>query len=209
MPVYVKMMITAMLSVTAVILYKIFPSDLRKSCMIAMLLSSVGDVFMVNTPKIGEYSTFIGAGFFIAAHIVYGGGFYSEIRKNGNRIMRFPFWLGFGIMLLSAVLLGAAEFTLPEEKKPVMFLLILVYIAAIGYNVCSEFAFSVYEKKLTLILPFSVILFYITDVFIFLNMLGINDSLRQYVWYFYPAAQLMIILFNSPFTRKNATSEHD
>lgn len=31
MPVYIKMMITAMLSVTAVILYVIFPSDLRKN----------------------------------------------------------------------------------------------------------------------------------------------------------------------------------
>lgn len=198
MPVYVKMMITAMLSVTAVILYKLFPLSLRKSCMIAMLLSSVGDVFMVNTPKIGEYSTFIGAGFFIAAHIVYGRGFYSEIRKKERKITTPFFWAGFIVMLLSAVWLGILEFTGAQEKKPVMFLLILVYIAAIGYNVCSMFAYSGYEKKATFILPPSVILFYITDVFIFLNMLGINNSLRQYVWYFYPVAQLMIILFNSP-----------
>lgn len=209
MPVYIKMMITAMLSVTAVILYVIFPSDLRKNCMIAMLLSSVGDVFMVNTPKTGEYSTFIGAGFFIGAHIVYGGGFCREIRKKGKKVTGFPFYLGLGIMLLSAVLLGVGEFTISAEKKPIMFLLILVYIVAIGYNVCSEFAFSGYEKKLTLILPFSVLLFYITDVFIFLDMLKINDSLRQYVWYFYPVAQLMIILFNSTFTGKKPTFGHD
>lgn len=204
MPVYAKMIITALLSITAVTIYIKLPCTLRKSCMIAMLLSSAGDVFMVNAPVTGPFSTYVGAGFFIAAHLVYGGGFYGEMKKADTVIINPSFFTGLAIMLLSAAGLGVAEFAGSTGKKPVLFVLILVYIAAIGYNVCSMFSYAENKKGLTFLLPPAVILFYITDVFIFLDMLEINGSLRQYVWWFYPIAQLVIILFNSPFKKEEA-----
>ena len=105
-------------------------------------------------------------------------------------------------MVLTAAGLGIAAFTVPEKPQTVMFLLILLYIAVIGYNLCSNFAYSFSAKGARLILPLAIVLFYATDIFIFLEMLDITDALRYYVWYGYPPAQLALILFNSPLKKK-------
>ena len=172
--------------------------------MVAMLLSSVGDIFMVNADKIGQYSTYIGAGLFIAAHIIYGTGFYEDTKAKGKKIFNPSFYVGLALMIISVLWLGYEEFFVASEKKPIMFFLILIYISAIGYNVCSQFSYAGNEKGASMILPPAIIVFYITDIFIFLNMLNINNGLRQYVWFAYPVAQLAIILFNGKFEKKKA-----
>lgn len=198
MPIFIRLIITFSISLFSIILYKLSPCPLRKSCTLAMVICSVGDIFMVSAPKLGTFSTYIGAGLFVTAHIIYGGGFYNNIKEQKLYIFNSSFRLGFIIMLATVVCLAICEFFLADEKKPIMFVLIILYIFAIGYNVCSMFSYSKHISGLSLILPPAVILFYITDIFIFLDMLGINSELRKYVWYLYPIAQLAIVLFNSP-----------
>ena len=200
-PVFLRMIITALLSILAVILYAICKTEPRKDAMTAMLLSSVGDVFMVNSASIGEFATYIGAAAFIAAHIVYGECFRKQIKKRNAPFFNPAFIIGGAIMLISAAVLGYLAFTVPEQKKPVMFVLILFYIAAIGYNVCSEFSFAKVFGGIAWLLPFAVLAFYLTDYFIFEDMLNINHSLRQYVWLIYPEAQLLIVLLSSSLKR--------
>ena len=201
-PIYARMIMTALLSLTAVILFLIFRTSARRDCMTAMLLSSVGDMFMVNVFGLGQFSTYIGAAMFIAAHIVYGGCFLKLSKATGKKYINSGFIVGLVIMIASALLLGVLAFTVPAEPKPIMFALILIYIAAIAYNVCGNFSYGFNAKGIRLILPAAVLVFYVTDVFIFFDMLGINSDLRQFVWYAYPLAQLALILFNSEFKRK-------
>ncbi|MCQ2463799.1 MAG: lysoplasmalogenase family protein [Clostridia bacterium] len=197
MPIFLKVIISVSLSIISVLLFACLKDKSRKGCMAAMLLSTAGDLFMVNIFSLENINTYIGAGFFIAAHIVYVGVFTDNCKKRGYKYFSPGFFTGAAVMLFSVIALSAAEFGFANEKKPVMFCLILIYIAAIGYNLCSQFSYAFSKKGISLILPFAITVFYITDIFIFLNMLDINNDLRQYVWYFYPFAQLAIILFNS------------
>lgn len=171
--------------------------------MIAMLLSTAGDLFMVNVFSLENINTYIGAALFIAAHIVYAGVFVDRCKLLGYKYFSPGFFCGLSVMVISAVGLAVAEFGFAQEKKPVMFFLILIYVAVIGYNLCSQFTYAFAKTGLALILPFAITVFYATDIFIFLNMLNINNDLRQYVWYFYPFAQLAIILFNSEFKKES------
>lgn len=193
-----KMIMTAILSITAILLFVFLGGRSRRECMIAMLLSTIGDVFMVDGVINWEYSTFVGAAMFIAAHIVYAGCFVKNINERGYTYCNKGFNAGLWLMILSAVILGVLAFTIPEKPAVLMFFLILIYIAVIGYNLCSQFSFAYSAKGVFYVLPVAITLFYLTDIFIFFDMLDIEHSTRNLVWYGYPLAQLAIILFNSP-----------
>lgn len=203
-PLYVKLIMTVALSTLSVFLYFRLGGISRKLCMIAMLLSTVGDFFMTDAFGMGSFSTYPGAAFFMAAHVVYGGCFVKAAKKREYKYFGCGFRTGLVFMVLTAAGLGIAAFTVPEKPQTVMFFLILLYIAVIGYNLCSNFAFSFAAKGIYLILPFAIVLFYATDIFIFLEMLNITDALRYFVWYGYPLAQLALILFNSPLKKEKA-----
>lgn len=203
-PLYVKLIMTVALSTLSVFLYFRLGGISRKLCMIAMLLSTVGDFFMTDAFGMGSFSTYPGAAFFMAAHVVYGGCFVKAAKEREYKYFGCGFRTGLVFMVLTAAGLGIAAFTVPEKPQTVMFFLILLYIAVIGYNLCSNFAFSFAAKGIYLILPFAIVLFYATDIFIFLEMLNITDALRYYVWYGYPLAQLALILFNSPLKKEKA-----
>lgn len=201
-PLHVKVFTTLALSLAAAVLYAVFGGESRRKCLAAMLLSSAGDLFMINLFGIGSFSTYIGAAFFIAAHLVYAGCFAGKIKTAGRKTTGPGFYAGLAVILISAFAVGTAAFTVPEEKKPVMFCLILIYIAAIGANVCMQFSWAFIKKGTALILPAAVTLFYLTDIFIFADMLNINSSLRRYVWHLYPLAQLAVVVFNSGYKKQ-------
>ena len=196
------MIITALLSTLSVVLYFVYRTEPRKDSMLAMLLSSGGDVLIVNSASIGQLATYFGAAAFIAAHIIYGECFRKQISKADGKYFNGLFYSGAVIMAVSAVIIGILAFTKPEEKKPVMFVLILFYIAAIGYNVCSSFSLAKVKGGLFRILPVAALAFYLTDIFIFEDMLNIDHSMRQYVWLIYPEAQLCLVLFNTKLKRE-------
>lgn len=201
-PVGAKMIMTALLSLTAIVLYALLGGRSRKECMLAMLLSTVGDIFMVDGVINWEYGVVIGAAAFIAAHFVYAACFKKNIAEAGYEYKNKGFKLGLVLMILSAVSLGILAFTVPEEPVTIMYFGILVYIAVIGYNLCTQFSFAFSAKGIYFILPFAITLFYATDLFIFNDMLNIEHSSIGYVWYGYPLAQLLIVLFNSPLKKE-------
>lgn len=202
MPASVKIIMTALLSLTAIALFVFLGGMSRRDCMIAMLLSTVGDLFMIDGVIDLPVSTYVGAAFFMAAHVVYAGCFMKKSKAQGFEYKNKGFKLGLAIMLVSAAVLGVLAFTVPEEPIAVMFFLILIYIAVIGYNLCSQFSFAFSAKGIYFILPFAITLFYATDLFIFNDMLNIEHTTRNLVWYGYPLAQLLIILFNSPLKKE-------
>lgn len=203
LPLWLKLTMSVSISALAVVLFLKLGGQYRRLCMIAMLLSTVGDFFMTDTFGMGSFSTYPGAAFFMAAHCVYAACFVKLCKDRGYKYFGGGFYTGLVFMLLTAAGLGVAAFTVPEKPQTVMFFLILLYIAIIGYNLCSNFAYAFSAKGVQLILPFAIVLFYATDVFIFLEMLDITDALRYYVWYGYPLAQLALVLFNTPLKKRN------
>lgn len=208
-PLSAKLAMTFVLSATAVALFIWLGGKYRKQCMIAMLLSTCGDLFMVDDfIPLGDYGTYIGAAFFIAAHIVYGLCFRQMSRQSGYKTNCLGLYLGIAVMAASTIVLTVFNF-LAAEPAIIMFVLILVYIAVIGFHLVENFVFSFSARGISYILAFAVLIFYLSDVFIFLNMLGISDALRDYVWFVYPVAQLLLIVFNSPLRRVRAVKTVD
>lgn len=201
-PASAKMIMTALLSLAAIALFVFLGGRSRKECMLAMLISTVGDIFMVDGVINWEFGPVIGAAAFIVAHFVYAGCFRKNIAECGYEYKNKGFKLGLAIMILSAVVLGVLAFTVPEKPVTLMYFAILIYIAVIGYNLCTQFSFAFSAKGLYYILPFAITLFYATDIFIFHDMLNIEHISRNFVWYGYPLAQMLIVLFNAPLKKQ-------
>lgn len=190
-----KVIISILLSAMSVVLYCTLRGKLRKQCMIAMLLCTVGDVFMVNLFPIGEASTFIGAAFFMAGHVVYGTGFLRALKRSGRPVKNRGLISGVVLTVFSAVLLGVLAFTVPEKPQTLMYFLILIYIAVIGYNLALQFSYAHAEKGLRYLIALGMGLFLLSDFVIFLNMLDVTPAHNDFVWATYIPAQALVLLF--------------
>ena len=196
-----KLIISFSLSILAIVLFLIFKGEQRKKCMYAMLLCTVGDVFMVNTFNLGSFNTYIGAAFFMAAHVIYGLCFLQSSKAKNYKIANKGFVIGIIISGLAAIVLGILAFTIPSEPQIVMYMLILIYLSIIAFNLVSQFSYAVAEGKIRKLLIVAMSLFLISDFVIFLSMLYITPEYNDFVWATYAPAQLLIILFNSNFQK--------
>ena len=191
-----KVIISSCLSFLAIVLFLCFKGKTRKFCMIAMLLSTAGDFFMTDTFHMGSASTYPGAAFFIAAHVVYALCFIRAGKEKGYVYRNKGFYAGLSVTVAVAILLAFLAFTVPDKPQTVMFCLIMVYLAVIGVNLVSQYSYAVSEKGTRLFLVLGMTLFIISDFVVFLPMLGISGEKNNLVWATYIPAQLLIILFN-------------
>lgn len=195
-----KLVISIILSVTAVVLFIILRGRERRNTMIAMLLCTLGDVFMIDTFGLGDISTYPGAAFFIAAHIVYAITFMKASKTKGYKIKNPGMIIGIVVTVVGAIILAVAMFA-KTGKMQSMFLPILVYLAIIGWNLSCQFSYAVSEKGLRFFLVAGMFLFLISDLAIFLAMVNVMPEHNDFVWLTYIPAQLILILFNSDFKK--------
>lgn len=197
-PLWLKLVMTALLSVTAVVLYLLNKkSKTRFNCMIAMLLCTVGDVFMTNSLKINDMvSTIIGASSFIAGHIFYSLIFIDLLMKDNKKLTNTGFIVGLVVGLLPIIVMDILGFTIVSEPEVLYLVAVPFYVFVITFHIATNFAYGWENKSWrTLVLAVAVVLFYVTDIWIFLYMFKLAPkALQDCVWYFYPLAQLAIIL---------------
>lgn len=196
-----KIIISCLLSATSVGLYLIYKGEERKRCMFAMILCTLGDFFMVDMFGLGDVSTYPGAALFMLGHVVYGLCFIKASKRKGYTIINKGFKLGVGFVIAVAVVLGVLAFTIPSKPQTVMFFLILIYVAVIGFNLACQFSYAYSEKGSRYWLSVGMSLFLISDFIIFLNMLDVMPAQNDLVWATYIPAQALIILFNSDFKK--------
>ena len=191
-----KLLISFSLSFLSVGLYVYFRGNERSLCMIAMLLSTVGDLFMTDTFNMGAASTYPGAAGFILAHIVYAVCFVKAGKDKGYRLANRGLYAGMGLTLAVVIVLTVLMFKITGSIQGMYFPL-LAYLAIIGLNLCCQFSYAVNEKGLRYFLIVGMSLFIISDMVVFLPMLNISPEHNDFVWATYAPAQLLIILFNS------------
>lgn len=196
LPRMAKVIISIGISVMAIILYLVLGGEERKKCMIGMITCTIGDLFMVNLFGLGDVSTYPGAGLFMLGHIIYALGFIKASKRKGYSFFNNGFKIGVGLTVLSAIVLGYLAFTIPEVPQTVMYFLILIYVAVIGFNLATQFSYGVSEKGSRYWLIVAMALFLISDFTIFLNMLDITPAHNDFVWATYIPAQILIVLFN-------------
>ena len=203
LPRIAKVIISIALSIAAVILYLALGGEERKKCMIGMIVCTLGDLFMVNLFGLGDVSTYPGAGLFMLGHIIYALGFIKAGKRKGYTLNNKGFKFGVGLTLFAAVLLGILAFTVPEVPQTIMYFLILIYIAVIGFNLSIQFSYATNEKGSRYWLIVAMTLFLLSDFVIFLNMLDITVAHNDFVWATYIPAQALIVFFNQELKKSN------
>lgn len=190
-----KRSISISLSLLAIFLYKKFNSDRHKKVVIAMSVCSIADMFMVDFFNLGMFSQYIGAVIFMCGHIIYGINCVIAIKKKQNNYINKGFIFGLSLIILCTISLAIITFVINKSNQLVMYLLILIYLCVIGYNLVSQFSLAYIEKGKRYLLMIGMLLFIISDYVIFLNMLGIIPEHNLFVWTTYIPAQLLIIYF--------------
>ncbi len=198
-PLLLKMISTVLLSVIAIILFLLDKnSKARKLCMIAMILCTLGDFFMTNIFKINSLVTMaIGASLFISGHICYGGMFRELVKDNNSKLVNNGFYIGFIVALLPLIVMLILAYTIAPIKPFILYVIFVpVYTLVIGYHIACDYSYSFSIKSYrSIILMLGVTLFYVTDIWIFLNMYNLCN-IESAIWHFYPLAQLLIIVFS-------------
>jgi len=203
---WIKMLATGLLSLIAIVLFLLNKkSKARKLIMIAMILCSIGDVFMTNLFKInGTVSMAIGASAFIAGHLFYAQSNRVLVKQNNGKVLNPGFYIGWAVALVPEITMIIMSFT-PLASEPTFILYAIfvpLYVIMIGVHISYNFSYSYTIKSWrSILMAFGVTLFYVTDIWIFLNMYNICD-IESAIWHFYPVAQLMIILFAVPILKK-------
>ena len=199
-----KVVISFILSITAISLYIIFKNTNRKFCMFAMLSSTLGDIFMTDILHIGSMSTYFGAFFFILAHIIYALCFIFDSRRKNYKFFNIGFYVGIIVVIVTIIVLTLLMLN-KTNKIQGMYIPLLVYLLFIGFNLVSQFSFAYSEKGYRLFLLLGMLLFIISDFLVFLPMLNICQESMQYndyIWFTYIPAQLLIMIFNSDFIKR-------
>lgn len=192
-------MLTCLMSALALVLALLFRREDRWLCFAAMALSSVGDILLMNFNDLSKWLPgyfWVGAVFFMGAHVVYMFAFGGVIRANG--------WSLRGAGLYCAVVLAAATFaffTFMTVKSgrfdPLNYALFIVYLLIISLNCAVIFTYSFNMLSVN---PWRIcgavgaLSFFLSDCIIGMNMLaGIGDY-GYLIWWLYPIGQILIII---------------
>lgn len=194
-----SLVLTILLSLFALILALIFPNKARWICFVAMVLSSIGDVFLMHFTSIERLlpfpSFFAGAFAFMLSHIVYIIAFSTEIRIGGYRFVNPGFYIGLGIVLATMV----TVFTMALRQNyisPIMVSLCFVYAVIIGANCVTIFSYAWSVRSWRSIAALGALSFFISDLIIGLNklLIPIPSDWSNAIWWFYPIGQILILL---------------
>ncbi len=200
----VKVCLSAAVSLLSVVLFFCFKGPERKWCMLGMISSTLGDVFMTDVIGMGAASTYPGAAFFILAHILYGVCFVRACRRKGYRLVNKGFLIGILVVVMVTLVLTGLMFKVTGKMQG-MYLPLLAYIAFIGFNLVCQFSYGYSEQGLRGLLILGMFLFIVSDLLVFLPMVNVCEGTHDYnswIWYLYLPAQLLIVLFNSDFKKK-------
>jgi len=190
--------LTVCMSLFAVALALIFQTADRYLCMAAMIISSYGDILLMNFRGLSKFllNYFVfGAVLFMSAHILYFTAFLYMIRIGGYPVINAGFYIGLGLIIFTFILLTYLTIK-TRNFKISMFLLCIVYLIFIGANCCIIFSLAYSAKGMALLTAVGALSFFISDAIIGLDRLADISSplLYELVWWFYPVGQVLLLI---------------
>ncbi len=189
--------LTVLMSLLALVLALCFRTKDRWWCLAAMVLSSMGDIVLMNFRGIGGKMPvpyfFVGAGFFIIAHLLYTGGYLTMIRENAYRYLNPGFWTAVGILVLAGVGLLILSFRDPYAK-PSMYVLCILYLFIIGTACATIFSYAWSVRSWRSIAALGALSFFISDYIIGIGKLLGYGEFDHLIWWFYPVGQILLLI---------------
>ena len=193
------MVLSCLLSLTALTMALCFRTKDRWLCCAAMFLSTIGDVFMTDFMDISEKipvpSFFVGATFFIFAHIVYIFAYHVLISKNGYAYINPGFRAAIVFVLACGVLVISKCF-LNGNVDWAMLILCVIYMCIIGTNCATVCSFAWSVKSIRSIAALGALSFFLSDLIIGVEALTgfTTDFLWGMIWWLYPIGQFFLII---------------
>ena len=192
-----SVVLTMLLSAFAFILAVLQPTPVRWICFSAMLLSSVGDVFLARfrgLDRIFPNYFVIGAAFFMAAHLFYILCYGMKIRAAGTSFWNPGAWTAILIGIAAA---AAFVFLCRSAGNTSVLPLILIYAVIIFANCAAVFSFAFgqgFRYASAICAVVGVVSFLLSDIVIGLGIAGNIHRYDYLIWWLYPIGQILLIL---------------
>ena len=163
-------------------------------CLFAMFFSSIGDIALNCKPleKRSHSLFYIGAFFFMIAHLIYASAYYLLIKEASLLLANPGMYIAMSIMILIFIISVLCIRKSKKSMKLSMTLVFLMYMIMISINFITIYSYSWNFKAISFIGATS---FLISDYIIGIETVFKIKSnlLRKMVWIFYPIGQIIII----------------
>ena len=163
-------------------------------CLLAMFFSFLGDLALNCVPleKRPHWQLYLGAFFFMLAHITYATAYYWRISLSKELFFNPGAIIACIFIILLFITSVAATIYSKRKLKSMTIIVFCIYTFIIGINFITIYSYSWIYGSLTFIGALS---FLISDFIIGIETVFKvkSDILRKLVWIFYPIGQLIII----------------
>lgn len=189
-----SLVLTMLLSALSLVLAVVFRTPIRWLCFAAMLMSSVGDIFLMHFKGIEErFPNFfvVGAAFFMLAHLLYTACFALKICDQGSMYMN-----GGAAAALVIAVLSLIYFTSICKNKSQLPLAV-AYLAIITLNCMTVFSFAWLNgigDLLAVLAAIGATSFLASDLIIGFGLLANIHRYDYLIWWLYPIGQLLLII---------------
>lgn len=190
--------LTLLISLYGIILACIFRTPSRIICAAAMLLSSLGDIILMDYKPVTNRLPFrgftAGAASFGIAHIVYASAFIFTTASSGYNVINRGFFCGIGLSIIALITLIFLMRTKKQDSN-VMKVLPFCYLLLISFNLTVIFSCSVNRGAYGLISGIGALSFFISDLILSIRLVS-NIKIKhneELVWWFYPIGQILLL----------------
>lgn len=192
------LILTLAISLYSIILAIFFPSVSRILIAIAMLISSLGDIVLMDFKPIVKHLPFngfvAGAIVFMVSHLFYIAAFGYSIYI--NKYTYFNTGVIISISLFFAVVISMTLISIIRKSQGIKLLLPgILYMAIIFANCSNVCSYCFSRVGISICSVIGIISFIVSDYFIVLRTVcGINSkALQKLIWFFYPIGQILLI----------------
>ena len=190
--------LTLLISLYGIILACIFRTPSRIICAAAMLLSTLGDIILMDykpvTKRLPLRGFTAGAASFGIAHIVYASAFIFTTVSSGYNVINWGFFCGIGLSIIALIALILLMRT-KEQDSTVMKVLPFCYLLLISFNLTVIFSCSVNRGAYGLISGIGALSFFISDLILSIRLVS-NIKIKhneELVWWVYPIGQILLL----------------
>lgn len=197
-----KSIVMSLILIIAIVLAIALKSQRNRILVIfATLFGLIGDVIMALD---ASWRVYVGGSFFFLEHIVYIAMLILLIKKEKiNLRNNVAFYIGVAFFIITTITIEILAFTMVEKQNIALAILVAVYIFGLSTHLALNFAYSYKKKGTYYLFALGMLIFFITDIWVFLSALKINKDASSMIWYFYPIGQLLLVLFNNDLTFNN------
>lgn len=193
-----RLIATTLLFLLSVVLAVVVSEPARVICIPAMLLSSLGDILLMDFAPVTKrlpFRGFIpGAISFGISHIVYAAAFVTKNLLGGHPVFNPGALIGAGLFVICAASLVVTVRVKGGDRK--MMFLEMIYLFFICLNIACASSAAVAFGGITLLSAAGTVVFLASDMFILLCAVQNKSSAKFEVpiWITYVSAQILLLI---------------